>query len=215
MTATTADEEAIQLSHPSSLRRLAPEAIVVQSIKRGDRPHVSLGGIHLRARKKYWVRVLPQRDEFEDATHHVGLVVDEHLRSPGHTQESLREDGRKEHVLTLGCAALFRPFPVRTSFSVVLRHTRWGDYNQSIPVVVWPSLWNQLAWAFTCLFVPLWMPRLADVCFYDGHLRPSAVMLDKLRDSQEFLVITAAVTLAGAYLVRLLGWAAHAFIYGD
>lgn len=192
------------LECPASLRRRAPEAIIILDSKRRP-PRVSSNGTLLVARHRYEVRIILPPGETNDSVQ-VSLTPDEHFRLPGEAQKLSRADGKKEFVLSFRTSRLFRPWPVRTHISIVLNHPRWGAYGQELPAIIWPSLLNRVLWSLSVVAAPLLVPFLSQICLYEGHLRSVPEILDKLRDSSEMLWITLAGTAGIGVLVYLVSW---------
>lgn len=215
MTASSVQEPGVpSLECPPSLRRLAPATATIQQAKRGQ-PRLSSGGMFLVAHRKYQVRVIYSAGLPDEQIGSASLAPDEHLRPIGSAQWHALGDGRREYVLSFMTSRLFRPFPVQTRVSVVLNHNRWGTFCHELPVIIWPSMLNTLFWAFSVVAAAVWPGYLAQASVLDGHLRPFPQILEKLRASQELLLITGAGTVGVGFLVYLANWGYQLFVASD
>jgi hypothetical protein len=205
-------EAAPPLECPPSLRRLAPVSVLIQDAN-GRQPSVSSGGLLLVAHRRYQVRVIVPADAGDEVVH-VSLGPDEHLRNLGPAQELHLTNGRTEYVLSFTTSRLLRPWPVRARITVILNHSRWGNYPHELPVLLWPSMLNRLIWAFG-VTTPLWTPYLVEACIRDGRLRPWTDITDKLRDSQELAMITLMATLGIAGLVYAFNFGYQLFLNAE
>jgi hypothetical protein len=205
MTSSTVQEPKLGLGCPPCLRRLAPAVAIIQDDK-GRRPKVSSGGALLVANHKYQIRVIASVGDAHDRLVNVSLAPDEYIRPLGPAQEHLLGDGRNEYVLHFTMTGLVRPYPAQARICIVLNHSRWGNYPKVLPVVIWPSMLNRVLWSTTTVVGTIWPSHIAQIAIADGHIRTLPEIVNRLRDSQELLLITAAAVVCVGMLVYVANW---------
>jgi hypothetical protein len=193
------------LESPPSLRQLAPDKVVLRKPGRGEAPAIASGGIHLKAGCKYQIQVIPQATGDRESIRQVSLGIDEHLHQVGPAGVERRGDGSREYLLLMGSRSLFSPLPRKAEATVLIDYSRWGIFPYPFSVILWPSWWNQIAWAIT-VSVPLWISLARQLCFPNGQLCSAAEMWHNLAASRGLVAASLAVSIGGACVVRLFGW---------
>lgn len=201
------DTDKIVLGYPRPLRQLAPASFSVGPFQKGPLPRVTVAGVHLRANTKYLLRVVPPQPE-QDETVGIGkLEESEFVKRTNDHAVHLLPDGRPEHRIVFSVTPLRWPLPARSVISFPIEHSDLGTVSQSISIVVWPTAFNQLTWAFSAVVLPL-APFLTKEILVDeqGHHRNRAEIITQIQSMWLYILFLIAILVLAYPIGRILGW---------
>lgn len=140
---TPRGDDGLTLNFPEALRRLGPSRLVIGPVSGGTAPRVTLSGVHLYANSRYILRVEPPRPEPGETVAVQKLEGNEFFKATDHIEANA---DTKECKIVFTVSSLMFPLPVRTVLSIPIHHSALGTVSQSISIVIWPTILNQVMW---------------------------------------------------------------------
>src|SRR5262249_10094762 len=153
------------LERPRCLRLQGPAAVVLHD-EAGRVAALTVSGFHLRSGQQYTLRVRPPRDDRPGLAPVVTVAAGESLLSPGPVLAPGPPGAAVEFVATflarcvhgLPIPGLDRIiWPAGERLLITLHRDGWEPFTLDVPVMVWPSLKQQLLGAW-CVAVGLASP---------------------------------------------------------
>jgi hypothetical protein len=186
---------------PPSLKRRGPACVELRATD-GPPARLTASGYHLRAARRYSLRV---RTPTADSSGHVQLLEAEtddalHVLTP---PACVPLKDRLELTLRFK-PRLVWPFPYQTVLTINSRAVAGEEpVALPVPVVVWPSLLNQVAWIITAA-APIAAARLAALSSKEGGSL-LGTLVEAIQDARTWVWMLVAL-LGGLMVLRLIGW---------